>query len=99
MVSIAKLSKTIKIIGYIIIPLVLIYLPANYFDSGKSICLSVVLLDTTCYGCGMTKAIMHLCHFDFQKAFDYNKLSFIVFPILCFLWVAGCIDEIKKYNK
>ena len=28
------------------------------------------------------KAIMHLLHFDFAGAWDFNKLSFIVFPMM-----------------
>ena len=52
--------------GLLLIPLVLIALPADFFDTGQSICLSVVLLDTECYGCGMTRAIQHLVHLDFQ---------------------------------
>jgi len=64
----------------------LLYLPANYFDEGQSICLSVVLLDTQCYGCGMTRGIQHLIHGEFSAAWEFNKLSFIVFPLASFLF-------------
>jgi hypothetical protein len=29
----------------------------------------------------MTRAIQHLIHFDFEGAYSYNKLAFIVFPM------------------
>jgi hypothetical protein len=61
---------------------VLLILPADYFDNGTAVCLSVVLLDKQCYGCGMTRAIQHLIHFEFAEAYAYNKLSFIVAPML-----------------
>ncbi len=81
-----KLIHQLKIGGLLVIPLILVLLPAGFFDEGQSVCLSVLLLDMECYGCGMTRAVMHLLHFDFQAAWSFNKLSFIVFPLLVFLW-------------
>ena len=66
----------------ILIPIVLLILPADFFDKGESICLSVSLFDSECYACGLTRAIQHLIHFDFSIAYEYNKLSIIVFPFL-----------------
>ena len=59
----------------------LLCLPVTFFDHGQSICISMLLFNRECYGCGMTRAIQHLIHFDFEGAFSYNKLSFIVFPL------------------
>jgi len=64
---------------------VLLALPADFFDEGQSICLSVVLFDRECYGCGMTRGVQHLLHFDFRTAWEYNKLAFIVLPLGLFL--------------
>ena len=75
-----------------IAPLVLFLLPADFFDSGESMCLSVKLFDMHCYGCGMTRAIQHLIHFDFQEAYVYNKLSFIVVFVLLIVW----FQEIRR---
>ena len=66
----------------LISPIVLILLPATFFDSGNTICLSVLLLNLECYACGLTKAIQHLIHLEFNEAIKFNKLSIIVFPIL-----------------
>ena len=74
------------------IPLVLLLLPSFFFDNGDSVCMSVIIFDKECYGCGMTRAIQHLIHLDFFIAYDYNKLSFIVFPIL----IRSLIKEIKR---
>jgi hypothetical protein len=81
-----KLIQYIKLILLILIPITLLSLPANFFDNGKSVCLSVMLLDIECYGCGITRAIMHLIHFDLEEALYYNSLSFIVLPILIYTW-------------
>ena len=84
---------------YVIIPLILLALPADYFDTGKSICLSVLLLGRECYGCGMTRGIMHLIHFDFADAVYFNPLSLIVFPILGYLWIKYFLTDWKTYKR
>ena len=77
------------------IPFVLILLPANFFDSGNSICLSVLFFDQECYACGLTRSIQHLIHLDLIKALSFNKLSVLVFPWL----IISYIKEIRRlYN-
>ena len=73
--AIASLIALIVIFGY------LLHLPADYFDNGQSVCISVLFFDMKCYGCGMTRGIQHLIHGNFYEAFQYNKLSFIVLPL------------------
>jgi len=68
-------------------PFLLIVMPIDFFDNGESICLSVFLFDLQCLGCGLTRAIMHLIHLDFQGAWEYNKLSFLIFPIATLFWI------------
>lgn len=76
----------------LIIPIILLILPASYFDEGQSICLSVLLFEKNCYACGMTRAIQHLIHLDFSTALEFNKLSFIVLPLL----TVSYLKEIKR---
>ena len=80
----------------ILIPIILLILPKNFFDNGKSFCLSILIFNTKCPGCGMTKAIHHLIHFDLKTALYYNKLVLIVFPLLVYLWL---IQVLKLYKK
>ena len=79
----------------ILIPIVLLVLPADFFDTGDSVCLSVVFLEKECYACGMTRAIQHFIHFDFSIGYAYNKLSVIVFPLL----ILSYFNEIKRIIK
>ena len=97
--NLKSLLNKIYIGGLILLPIVLIILPADYFDKGKSMCLSVILLDTECIGCGMTRAIQHLIHFDFQTAAHFNKLSFIVLPILIIVWLLELRRTLKAIKK
>jgi hypothetical protein len=39
---------------------------------------------------------MHLIHLDFAEAFQYNMLSFIVFPILAFAWAKWFWEDWNK---
>tara|TARA_B100000886_G_scaffold249855_1_gene176138 strand:+ start:177 stop:467 length:291 start_codon:yes stop_codon:yes gene_type:complete len=87
-----KTLHTIYLSVLVITPIILLLLPGNYFDSGESLCLSVILLEKECFACGMTRAIQHLIHLDFNLAWNYNKLSFIVLPLL----VTSYLVEIKK---
>lgn len=79
------------------IPIVLLILPADFFDEGSSICLSVLILGQECPACGLTRAMMHLIHFDYQIAYSLNKLSFVLFPLIVYLWATTFI-RIWKYR-
>ena len=95
-------KKKLKLALYLaifIIGLVLLLLPENFFNSGESICLSVVFFDIECYGCGMTRAIQHLIHFDFDQAWEFNKLSFVVFPLFIYLISSDFFKFLKEEKK
>jgi len=91
-----KLLLKLYLFFLVALPLILIILPANFFDSGQSMCLSIIILDRECYACGMTRAVQHLIHFDFISAYNFNKISFIVVPLLIYLNVK---EIIKIYSK
>lgn len=94
---------TIAKLAFIVVtPVVLLILPAGFFDNGTAICLSKVLLGRECPACGMTRACQHLIHFDFEEAFAYNMMSFIVLPLLAVVWIKWGLKEyktLKKINK
>ncbi len=80
------LANKIWILLLLAFPLVLYMLPSTFFDSGQSICPSKLLLNLECLGCGMTRAVMHFHHLEFDEALYYNQLVFIVYPVLVILW-------------
>jgi hypothetical protein len=71
----------------IFLPILLIMLPKTFFDHGPTTCIYTLLAGVNCYGCGMTRASMRLIHLDFVGAWEFNKLSFIVFPALAFYYM------------
>lgn len=92
----SKLFYIVKAFVWATFPLVLLLLPVTFFDNDTDICLFTILSGYNCWGCGMTRACMHLIHLDLAGALSYNKLAFIVLPILCGLLVKDFADTVKK---
>jgi len=61
---------------------ILLGLPANFFDNGPAMCLSVLFFDQECYACGMTRACQHIIHFQFPEAWAFNPLAFAAMPFM-----------------
>jgi hypothetical protein len=81
------LINALYFISLVSIPIVLFALPADFFDNGQTVCLSKTILNRECPGCGMTRGVQHLLHLDFIGAANFNRLSFVVLPLLIFLWL------------
>ena len=74
-------------IGIVISPFILWLLPADFFDnSGLITCPSLFLFDMECLGCGMTRAIMHLHHFQMDSALTFNRGVLLIYPLLIYFW-------------
>ena len=91
-----KIRTILTLLIIILLPILIYILPENYFDQGGSNCLSVLIFDQECYGCGLTRACKHLLHLNFEKAFEYNMLSFIALPLIALLWIKWFFKE-RKY--
>jgi hypothetical protein len=73
-------------------------LPPTYLDSGQTVCLSRYIFDASCPGCGMTRAVKHVMHFDFTGAWELNKLVVEVFPLLIFVWWKETVKLFRFIN-
>lgn len=94
-----KLILYIKAAGIVLIPAILFLLPYHYFDHRGPVCVVTRLTGYPCYGCGMTRACMRLIHFRFAEAGTFNKLAYIVFPILAVVWAREgwrIFEELRK---
>ncbi|GAB4132491.1 MAG: hypothetical protein Fur0041_03860 [Bacteroidia bacterium] len=85
-VKLIKFIKATAILIWIAVPFLLWFLPADYFDTGRAACLSKVLLDRECPGCGLTRAVQHAMHFEFTAAWEFNKLVVIIFPLMVMIY-------------
>jgi hypothetical protein len=68
-------------------PIVLWILPSDFFNNSEVIvCPSRLFFNIECFGCGMTRAVMHLHHFETDDAIYFNKGVFLVYPGLIYIW-------------
>jgi Protein of unknown function (DUF2752) len=68
-------------------PLVLWVMPGNYFDNSEVfICPSKLLFDYECFGCGMTRAVQHMHHFQWEDALYFNYGVVVIYPALVLIW-------------
>lgn len=89
----------IKLIIWVCIPFILLLLPSSFFDEGQTLCPSQILLGLECPGCGITRSVQHAIHFDFESAWNFNKLFVIVLPVLAYIWIKTAISLYKKIKK
>jgi Protein of unknown function (DUF2752) len=82
-----KTTKWLILAFFILTPILFLLLPATYFDEGEALCPSKRFFNVECPGCGMTRAVMHMIHFDFESAIYFNIMSVILTPILVFMWI------------
>lgn len=88
----------LRLIFWLAVPIILLVLPADFFDGdGFVVCPSRLLFDVECLGCGMTRAGMHLIHFDVESALFYNSLSVVVVPIFAFLWAKWAWADFRQF--
>lgn len=80
----------------VLFPIALLLLPADFFDQGEALCPSKRFFDIECFGCGMTRAVMHLIHLDFDSALYYNMGSFLILPAIGFFWAKWAWQAIKR---
>src|SRR5260370_28667288 len=76
-----------KVVLYMLLPIVFLVVPTSWLEARRSFCLIRNVFGVRCPGCGMTRAISCVFHGHFKRAFDYNGLVVIVFPLLCYVWL------------
>ena len=79
-----------------ILPLVLYLVPEGWIMQGRSICLVHNLFGVECWGCGMTRALYSVAHFEFAQAWQYNRAVVIVAPLLVYIWIKWIVVLIRR---
>ncbi|MDR1090755.1 MAG: DUF2752 domain-containing protein [Prevotella sp.] len=93
-----KAYKQVKLFIITFAPVVLFFIPVAWLNRQHSICLYKNITGHDCFGCGITRAVLSVLHFDFGTAFHYNKMVVIVFPLLVYIWVNKIVKLIKELN-
>ena len=58
-------------------------------------CIFKYFFDIECLGCGMTRAILELCKFNFDEAVEINPVSPIVLTIVFLIFVTEIFNKGK----
>jgi hypothetical protein len=91
-----KFIYNIWLTALLLFPFVLWILPSVFFDEGVEMCPSKLFFDVECFGCGITRSVMHLHHFELNEAIYYNYGIIWVYPFLVFLWFRWTKDALKN---
>lgn len=81
-----------------ILPLTLYLIPIDYIEANPVPCIYRIIVHRNCIGCGMTRAALNLIHLNISRAFFYNKLVIIVFPLICFCYGKYIMKYIRTLN-
>jgi hypothetical protein len=92
----SKLFQFLKAGFVVILPVLLWLVPRGWLDGLHTICLFDNLLGHECYGCGITRAVLSVLHFDFVAAWRYNRLVVVVAPLLAWVWGKTAIQLVKQ---
>ena len=83
----------------LILPIILWILPGDFFDGeGLSMCPSRLFFGIECFGCGITRSVMHMHHLQFGDAVFYNTLGLIVYPALIIVWIIWVRAAAKRLH-
>ncbi len=88
-----------KLLLFLLFPIYLFSESLDLLETQRSICLVKNIFGVDCWGCGITKAIIASVQFDFVRAFHYNELIVIIYPLLIYLWLKGIIKTISYIIK
>lgn len=90
------LSKSIKLLILVLIPVVLYAIPLESICNGNTICVFTNIFGVECWGCGITRAIFSALHFRFYDAWEYNPFFVVVLPLLLFFWMRTVVRQIRS---
>lgn len=76
-----------RLFGLFALPAAMYCIPSDWIMHGHTACLFHNLFGRDCYGCGMTRALFALLHFDPAAAWEYNRLAVIVAPLIGYLYL------------
>jgi len=76
--------------------LIFYFLPLKYLGETFPICIYKNITGNECWGCGTTRAVSCIMHFDFSRAYHYNKLIVITFPLMVICYISWVVKKIHS---
>ncbi|WP_418991311.1 DUF2752 domain-containing protein [Alistipes sp.] len=88
-------NAKLRLLFLLAFPVLLYCIPQRLVFGGPTVCLFRNLFGTECYGCGMTRALFSLLHFDLSAAWSYNRLVVVVAPLLAWLYLKEVVGAVR----
>lgn len=86
--SIKYKAAILKALGIIMAAFLLNYIYSSNPNNGPILpCIFYHLTGYYCPGCGMTRALNSLLHFNLKEAFLFNLLPFMLMPLFVILYI------------
>lgn len=96
----AKQSKIAKIIIFIIINVILLFvlynIPVKNNSLLENLCIYKLILKKECFNCGMTRAFLSIVQGEYTNAINYNWRCIVVFPIVVLTYLYSWYKYIIK---
>lgn len=84
------LSPRLHLALLLLIPVAMILLPVEWIDGpGVPVCIFRNLTGYECWGCGLTRAMVSVMHLELHRAWEFNPLIVVVFPLALWYWVVS----------
>lgn len=87
----------LKLVLLLAIPLTFLITPTRFFENGPTLCPFRIITGIPCPGCGTTRAVSCIFQGDFTKAWEYNKLIIITFPLMTMVWLKYFYNHLKIF--
>jgi hypothetical protein len=65
--------------------------PTAWIESGPPLCVSRLLFDVECWGCGTTRALSSLLHGELGRALSFHRAS----PLVALLLLAAIVRWVR----
>ena len=91
--------RLIKASIIILLGVLFFCIPKDYLGDTYPICLFKIIFNRECIGCGTTRAVWSVLHFNFKEAFEYNKLIVLTFPLLTWCVLKWILKEEKPKQR
>lgn len=87
------------LLSLLVFPVLLYLMPSVFFDhTGFELCPSKAFFNVECPGCGMTRAVMHMHHLEWDEAIYYNYGIVLIYPGLILVWFYWLGKAIKRHK-
>ncbi len=95
--SVVQWFRFLWLLFLLALPVYFWLIPINYFDGGAiGLCPSKWIFGTECYGCGTTRAMLHIHHGDWGRAWSLNRASFLTYSFFLFVWFAYLLGVLLR---